>query len=139
MRRRRLPHNEQKEAEDQNRMFRRWRAWHDEQLELALAGAHGALIAELMTVLDRLELTSSTALLELMSRPGWGALSIDARFEVLHIINDRIAKMRERHGLAGIDDPMPGQPDNVFRRVARLFNSHNGNVRPETDPANVKQ
>jgi hypothetical protein len=121
-------------------MFRHWRAWHDEQLELALAGVHGALIAELMTILDQLELTSSVALLELMNRPGWDAVDVNARLEVLHRINARIAKMRERNGFAPLDDPMPGQPDNVFRRIkARLFNSHHsGNVRPETDPASVK-
>jgi hypothetical protein len=130
---------EQKELDDRNRLRRSWVRWHAEQFE-AVAQAHSALIAELMIVLDRLELNSSAALLELMNRPDWGALSVDTKFEVLHVINERIAAMRERHGLAGVDDPMPGQPDNVFRRIkARLFNSHNGDVRPETDPANVKQ
>jgi len=122
MRKHRLPRNEQKEVEDQSRLFRAWRAWHQEQLEVALAGAHGALITELMVMLDQLELTSSAALLQLMNRPGWDNLDVDARFEVLHLINTRIAKMRERNGFAPLDDPMPGQPDNVFRRIkARLF------------------
>jgi hypothetical protein len=122
MRKHRLPRNEQKEVEDQSRLFRAWRAWHQEQLEAALAGAHGTLIAELMAVLDRLELSSSAALLQLMNRPGWDNLNVDARFEVLHRINTQIVKMRERNGFPAIDDPLPGQPDNVFRRIkARLF------------------
>jgi hypothetical protein len=134
----RLPHNEQKELERiRAGLLRSWRAWHQERLEQALAGAHSTLIAELVTILDRLELTSSATLLELMQRADWDAVDADTRFEVLHLINARIAKMRERHGLPAIDDPLPSQPDNVFRRIkTRLFNSHcSGNARPEVDPA----
>jgi hypothetical protein len=135
MRKRRLPHNEQKEIEDQSRLLRSWRAWHQEQLEVALAGAHGALVTELMIILDRLELSSSAALVALMERSDWNAVDADTRFEVLHLINTRISKMRERHGLPAIDDPLPPQSDSVFRRVkARLFDSRcNGSAQPEAD------
>jgi hypothetical protein len=119
---RRLPRNEQKEIEDQTRLLRSWRAWHTEQLELALAGAHGALISELLVVLDRLELNSSATLLALMQRADWDTVDTDTRFEVLHQINARISKMRERNGLAAIDDPIPPQDRSVFRIIKqRLF------------------
>jgi hypothetical protein len=132
MRKRRLPRNEEKELEDANRLYRAWRKWHAEQLELALAGAHGALIAELVTVLDQIELRSSAALLAFMERADWDTVDVDTRFTALHHINACISKMRERHGLPAIDDPLPftSAPDNVFRRIrARLFDSrHNGNA-----------
>ena len=29
--------------------------------------------------------------------------------------------MRERNGMPPIDDPLPGQPDNVFRRIKQIL------------------
>ena len=52
---RRLPRDQEKELADQARLVREWKAWHAEQLADALAGAHRATIAELMMLLDRLE------------------------------------------------------------------------------------
>jgi hypothetical protein len=117
--RRRLPRNEEKELEDANRLYRLWRVWHREQFEAALAGAHGALLAELVVVLDQLEINSSARLLALMERADWDSVPADVRFEALHLINTRIGKMRERYGLPAIDDPLPSQPDNVFHHIKR--------------------
>ena len=61
---RRLPRNQEKELADQARLVREWKAWHAEQLADALAGAHRATIAELMMLLDQLELSSAAALLD---------------------------------------------------------------------------
>jgi hypothetical protein len=36
-------------------------------------------------------------------------------------INTSITRMRERHGLPPFDDPLPGQPDNVFRIVRSIL------------------
>jgi hypothetical protein len=46
---------------------------------------------------------------------------MDTRLTVLHHINDRITRMRERHGLPPFDDPLPGQPDNVFWIVRSIL------------------
>jgi hypothetical protein len=139
MRRRRLPRNEQKELEDNSRLLRAWHKHHHERFEEALAGVHGALIAELVTVLDQIEINSSARLLTLMQRADWDAVPADVRFEVLHLINTRIGKMRERYGLPAIDDPIPPKSDSVFRRIkARLFDSPQGSARPEAFPATVK-
>src|SRR5262249_1093496 len=59
----RLPRDQQKELADQARLMRAWKAWHAEQLDEALAGLHGAMVAELMTLLDGHELNSAPALL----------------------------------------------------------------------------
>jgi hypothetical protein len=45
------------------KLTRAYRAWCREQLNEALAGAHGATVAELMALLDRLELNSAATLL----------------------------------------------------------------------------
>jgi hypothetical protein len=117
----RLPHDRQKELVDQARLTRAWKARHREQLEEALAGPHGAQISELMALLDRLELSSAAALLAFIRRSEWSSVGYDTRLVVLHQINDRITRMRERHGLAPFDDPLPGQPDNVFRIVRAIL------------------
>jgi hypothetical protein len=111
---------EQKLADDA-RLLRDWRKWHAEQLEEARAGPHGATIAELMLVLDQLELNSAAALLDVMRRSDWSSISYDVRLTVLHQINDAIGRLRKRNGMAEIDDPLPGQPDNVYRRIKQML------------------
>src|SRR6266436_3544476 len=59
----RLPRDQQKELADNARLLRAWKKFHREELEEALAGPHGATIAELLTLLDRLELSSAAVLL----------------------------------------------------------------------------
>ena len=54
-----ISHDQQKKLDDDARLLRAWKAWHAEQLEEALAGAHGATIDALMLQLDRLELSSA--------------------------------------------------------------------------------
>ncbi len=41
------------------------------------------------------------------------------RHAALEAIDARIMKVRERAGLPVLDDPLPGQPDDVFRRCKR--------------------
>jgi hypothetical protein len=118
---RRLPRNQEKELADQAQFVREWKAWHAERLADALAGAHGATIAELMMLLDQLELSSAAALLACVQRTDWSAVSYDTRLTALHQVNQSITRLRERNGMAGIDDPLPGQPDNVFRRIRHVL------------------
>lgn len=117
----RLTRAQQKELADQARLTRAWKQWHREQLADALAGPNGALVSELMTLLDRLELSSAAALLDFVRRCDWSCVSWDTRLTVLHEINNRITRMRECHGLPPFDDPLPGQPDNVFRIVRAIL------------------
>jgi hypothetical protein len=74
-----------------------------------------------MTLLDRLELSSAAALLDFIRRSDWSSVNFDTRLTVLHEINNSITCMRERHGLAPFDDPLPNQPDNVFRIVRSIL------------------
>lgn len=128
----RLPPDQEKELAEQAYLLRAWRKWHAEQLEEALAGAHGAQLAELVTALDRLELDSAAMLLDFMQRTDWSSVSYDVRLTALHQINESICRLRERHGLPPIDDGVPGQPDNAFRRIkAALFPSSPARPAPE--------
>jgi hypothetical protein len=111
---------DEKLAEGQ-KLSRAYKQWHREQLADALASVHGATIAELMRALDRLELSSAAALLACVQRIDWSAVSYDVRFTVLHQINETISRLRERNGMPAIDDPLPGQPDNVFRRIKHML------------------
>jgi hypothetical protein len=40
---------------------------------------------------------------------------------LLHQTAQSIADLRERNGLPAIDDPLPDQPDNVFRRIQQML------------------
>jgi hypothetical protein len=47
----------------------------------------------------------------------------NTRLIVLHEINVAIAKLRSSLDLPLIDDPLPGQPDNAYRLIRKLFTS----------------
>lgn len=126
---------DQKLAEGQ-KLSRAYRAWQREQLDAALASAHGATVAELMALLDRLELISTTTLLTCIQRTDWSAVSPDVRFTVLHQINQTIARVRERNGLPAISDPLPGERESVFRRIKQILFPASS-VRADASPSEV--
>jgi hypothetical protein len=111
---------QEKELADNTRLLRAWRAWHREQLETALAGRHGSLVAQLMQTLRRLELQSGPELLGFIRAQDWRAIDADTRFILLHEINSAVTKLRERHGRAPFDDPLPGKRENVFRTIRSI-------------------
>jgi hypothetical protein len=111
---------DQKLVENQ-KLSRAYKQWQREQLDAALASAQGATVAELVTLLDQLELNSAATLLACVQRTDWSAVSYDVRFTVLHQINQTITRLRERNGMPAIDDSLPGQPDNVFRRIKQML------------------
>jgi hypothetical protein len=121
---------QQKLAAD-TRMLKAWRRWHREQLDEALAGPHGTIIAELVRILGALELRSSRALLEFARRTDWDAIPYDARLIALHEVNITITRLRERSGLPPFDDGIWGAPPNVFRAIKAIVTAdsrHNGNA-----------
>jgi hypothetical protein len=113
--------NKDEKLAEVQKLSRAYKQWHREQLGEALTGAHGATVAELMSLLDRLELNSAATLLAAVQRTAWNEISYDTRLTVLHQINETIARLRERNGMPAIDDPLPGQPDSVFRRIKHIL------------------
>jgi hypothetical protein len=63
----------------------------------------------------------------------WAAIDSDTRAVALHEINCAIVKLRERGGLALIDDGLPGAPANAFQIIRKLINGfplHRGRGSP---------
>ena len=52
--------------------LRAWKRWRAEQREAALTGAHGALIAQLLEILDALTLRNGARLVEFIRAQDWG-------------------------------------------------------------------
>jgi hypothetical protein len=121
MKRRKAPRDAAKELEDQARLSSAWRTYHQQQLDDALAGPSGVAVGEVMNLLARIERTPAATLLACVQGIDWSTVSCDVKLTVLHQVNEKITHMREKRGIASIDDPLPGQPDNAFRRIKSLL------------------
>jgi hypothetical protein len=51
----------------------------------------------------------------------WSGIDVHTRLVVLHQLADAIMKHREKCGLAPFSDPLPDQPDDVFRIIQKIF------------------
>jgi hypothetical protein len=129
----RLHRDQEKELADQARLLCAWTQWHAEQLAEALAGPHGDVVVNVISVLERLGMGSAAELLGRVQRTEWSTVSDNVRTTVLHQINQMITRLRERNGMAGIDDPLPGQPDNVFRRIKHMLFAAPPGANPGSD------
>jgi hypothetical protein len=124
------------ERTDRSYLFRAWRRWHREQLEKALAGMHGAVLAHLMQELKNV--SEARDLVNAIAREDWTAVDTETRLVALHEINAAITKLREKRGLNPFDDPLPGAPPNVFQIIRSIISngearrSHFGNQSMET-------
>lgn len=116
-------------------LTRAWRRWHREQLEAALAGVHGAVLAQLMAQLKNLR--EARELVTFITAQDWSRVDADTRFTALHEINRAITALRESGGLTPIDDPLPGQPENAFRIVKAIFESFPLNAGEHTEVSSV--
>jgi hypothetical protein len=126
-----------KEVADNVRLLRAWRKWHAEQLEEALASMHGAVLARLMEELK--DLRSARELVDFIAAQDWSAVDANTRFTALHEINNAITKLRQHENLTSIDDPLPGQPENAFRIVKRIFESFPPSAGRPAESISVKQ
>src|SRR6516165_5331643 len=112
---------QEKKLADDARLMRWWSTWHREQLEQALDGMHGDIMRGLMAQLENLH--SARALVDFISARDWSRVDANTRMIALHEINRAIAALRSKSGLPFIDDPLPGQPDNAYRIIKKLFES----------------
>jgi hypothetical protein len=123
---------EQKLADDA-RLLRAWRKWHREQLEEALAGVRRDVLERLMEQLK--DLRSARELVDFIAAQDWSAVDANTRFTALHEINNAITKLRQHENLTSIDDPLPGQPENAFWIVKRIFESFPSHAGKTTESA----
>jgi hypothetical protein len=52
---------------------------------------------------------------------GWERADADTKFEVLSLLNITITALRDRAGLASIDDPLPDEESSAFLIIRELF------------------
>jgi hypothetical protein len=105
--------------QDNARLLRAWKRWHREQLEEALCGLHRDALERLMLQLKNLQ--SARELIGFIEAQNWAVIDADTRFTGLHEINAAITALRERNGLAPIDDPLPSAPENAFRIIKTIM------------------
>jgi hypothetical protein len=112
----------QKKLADDSKLLRAWKRWHRDQLDAVLAGPHAVIATQVMTFLEKMEMTpaSANALLALMRGHCWQNVDANTRFVLLHEINTAITKLREKHGMPPIDDPLPGKV-NAFLALCELL------------------
>jgi hypothetical protein len=109
-------------AKDQDdRRLRAWRQWHREQLNEVLAGPHAVIATHVMEFIKDMTPASASALLALRRGNTGAGVDMTTRLVLLHEINDRISRVRESAGLPSIDDPLPGQPPNVFLTIKQML------------------
>jgi hypothetical protein len=120
----RLPRDQHKKLQDDAKLLRAWKAWHREQLELALAGPAGAIVADVVSVLNHLNIDSAGKLLACVQAVNWTAVSYSTRLTLLHQINERITQVREGAGLVGLDDPLAPAMNMFFVVKATMFPSN---------------
>jgi hypothetical protein len=130
----RLARDQQKKLADDAKLAKAWRAWHAEELKEARNGPHGVIVAELMGVLDRLTTSSAPALLACFERPDWNVVSYDVRLTILHQLNTAITRLHEQQGMPPFDDGVPGERDNVFRRIKTLMFAAPPGAHPGSQP-----
>ena len=107
--------------QDNARLLRAWKRWHREQLKQALCGLHRDVLERLMLQLENLQ--SARELVGFIEVQDWAAIDAETRLIALHEINAAITALRERNGLAPIDDPLPGAPENAFRIIKTIMTS----------------
>jgi hypothetical protein len=111
----------EKELRDGAHLLRAWKRWHADQLEETLNGPHGTAVAQVMATLEHMTPNSAPALISLMRDFDWSQMSANVRLVVLHEINQAITRLRERAGLAPIDDALPGERPNAFSLIKDLL------------------
>jgi hypothetical protein len=112
--------------EDDVHLLRAWRQWHREQLEEALAGLHGDVLAQLMAQLR--DLRSARELVAFVAAQNWDAVDANTRLVALHEINRAITKLRVRNKLPPFDEGLPDEPPNAFQMIRKIIASspHSG-------------
>ena len=118
---------------DDAHLLRAWKRWHAEQLEETLNGPHGAAVAQVMAFLKGMEPQSAPALIRLLREFDWSQMDADVRFTVLHQVNQAITRLRERTGLAPIDDSLPwsDEPPTAFLLIKETLFPRKAESPPE--------
>jgi hypothetical protein len=111
----------EKELSEIHALLREHHRWHRTRCAEAIDGPHGALVEQLVEILDKLELSDGKHLIDFVHSQNWCGVDPDTRFLCLHAIDGAIIKLREQAGMITFSDPLEGQPANVFLTVKHLL------------------
>ena len=100
---------------DQVADLRAWRRHRRERLEEALTGVHRDALERLLAQLKGLQ--AARELVAFIADQDWSVVDADTRAIALHQINAAIMALRERQGLAPIDNALPNESSNAFRKI----------------------
>jgi hypothetical protein len=75
----------------------------------------------LVSFLNDMSAADGARLIAVVRAGGWQRASTEVRFEVLSLVNDAIVRLRERHGLPLLDDPLPNERSSAFLVIRELF------------------
>jgi hypothetical protein len=108
-----------KKLADDARLLRWWKKFHREERDAVLAGPHGAVLNELLRMIENLEHLRPSQLVGFARSIDWAAIDYATRLVVLHEINNAITKFREKRGLEPIDDTVSDEPP--FRVIKAIM------------------
>jgi hypothetical protein len=111
---------EEKKLADDARLLRAWRRWHREELEQAIAGPHGDLVAQFVQILRGLTLQSAPMLLKFVRTQDWRSIDSATRLILLHEVNTAITALRERNNMVPFDDTLDDRL-NVFNTIQAIM------------------
>jgi hypothetical protein len=112
---------ERKRLEERNKLFRLWQKWHREQADKLLAGEHAAAARELIGFLENLTLASGPGLIELVRRGPWREADPDIRYQVLSLIDNALAQLRESYRMPPFDDSLEPEPPTAFKIIRQML------------------
>jgi hypothetical protein len=119
-----------KELAERKTLLRAWKRFHRDECEAVCAGPHGAVLSELLRMVENLQNVQPSQLIGFVGSIDWASINYATRLTVLHELNTAITKVREKRGLEPIDDPLPRQPDSPFRIIKAILFPHVADVAP---------
>jgi hypothetical protein len=115
----------EKERSDNDIQFARYKCAVRQQSEVLLNSEHGENYRVLLSLLKRLTPQSAHSAHQLVAyvrAAQWiKRCNADQKFTVLSIIDATIIRARVREGLPPFDDPLPGQPDNLYLTIRNII------------------
>jgi hypothetical protein len=113
--------SKQQKLTDDTHLLRQYRRLRFEQLDRAVNGPFGALMVQLVEILDQFTLHDGADLVTFVKSQNWTAVDQDTRMLCLGVVAVRIIHMREQAKLLPFDDDLNQPPSSVFLIVQQLI------------------
>lgn len=111
-----------KAEEEAAYLHKTYAKWRKEQLDGMLSSAVGSGLQSMIDYLDGMTLQAAPDLVSRVERATWlREADPDVRFMALRLIDDAIVRLRERHDMPPLDDPLPGEPPSAFLLIREML------------------